>query len=529
MGFVSLYFLGFLAVLFPVYFLVKKNYRWIVLLVASVIFYALCSWKSIFFITFTTLIVYFVGKWITNNKEKEKKFFEENKEISPELKKNLKKKNKKSRKRMLALGIISIVLVLAVMKYLDFLIGNLNSIINWFDTSVKLKRVNLFLPLGISFYTFSAIGYMADVYWGKYEGEKNFFKLALFMIFFPKVIQGPITRYNEISQALFEGHDFDYENFTDGLKRMLYGYFKKVVIADCLVVFTSYAFANPTSLSGYEALIAVFCYFIYDYCDFSGYMDIACGVSSCLGVKLPENFNHPYFSTRIDEYWRRWHMTLGSWFKDYVFYPLSISKFSLAIGRKSKKIFKKYANKIPGIFGLIVVWLLTGLWHGASWNYILWGLYFGAIIIFSVIFDPIFDALYAKLKINKDAWWLKVFRHIRTLVLLAFGKVLFETNSLQATFTFFGKMFDGRDYFSLITLTSYIGKPSLIAALCCSLVVLAVDIIQEIHPETTFLQKMKKTKIPVQWTAYLILLICVIWLGYYGGGLPKFEFGYMRF
>ena len=529
MGFVSLYFLAFLVVLFPTYFLTLKKYRWVVLLIFSIAFYVLCSLKSIFFITFTTTLIYFAGKKITSLRKDEKQILQESEIISPEDKKKIKTKFKKKRKTCLVLGILSIVLVLAVMKYLNFLIGNINNIIGWFDTNFRIGTVSLFLPLGISFYTFQAIGYLADVYWNKYDAEQNFFKFFLFMSFFPKIMQGPIIKYNEIKDSLFLGNDFDYDNFIDGLKRMLWGFFKKMVIADCLIVFTNYAFTNPNIISGIEAWIAVLCFFIYDYCDFSGYMDIACGTSLCLGVKLPENFNHPYFARGIDEYWRRWHMTLGAWFKDYVFYPLSISKFSLALGKKSKKVFKKHANKVPAIFGLIIVWFLTGLWHGASWNYCLWGLYFGFLIILSIIFEPMFNAIYTKTKINKNNLALNVFRHIRTLGLLAIGKIMFETNSLDITFAFIGKQFTFTGFFYFEAIESVVGTPSLLVVLFLSIIVLVVDLIQELHPETTFIEKTKKKPIWFQWSMFIGLLILVVWFGYYGSGLPHFEFGYIGF
>ena len=529
MGFVSLYFLIFLALLFPIYFLCPKKIRWIILLVFSIAFYVLVSWKSLFFILFTTTVIYFLSIAISKNKSKEKQFFEENKEISLDDKKAIKAKNKKCRKRYMVIGILAVVIVLVLMKYLNFLLGNINSIINIFDSNFKFTTVKWFLPLGISFYTFQSIGYIADIYWGKYDAETNYFKFLLFMSFFPKIMQGPIIRYNQISPFLFGGASFNYENFTDGLKRMLWGYFKKMVIADCLVVFTRFAFGSPELLSGIETIITILCYFIYDYCDFSGYMDIACGVSKCLNIDLPENFNHPYFANGIDDYWRRWHMTLGAWFKDYIFYPLSLSKFSLFLGKKSKKVFKKFSNKIPAIYGLVVVWFLTGLWHGASWNYIAWGLYFGLVIILGIIFEPLFNWLYSKLKINKDNIFLKIFRHIRTLILLAFGKILFETNSIGATFTFTSRLFTAENFFAVNNIISQIGFVSLSVALVCSVSVFVVDLIQERKPQTTFLQKTKKLPLFVQWSLLILLIVCIVWFGYYGQGLPKFEFGYVGF
>jgi D-alanyl-lipoteichoic acid acyltransferase DltB (MBOAT superfamily) len=258
-------------------------------------------------------------------------------------------------------------------------------------------------------------------------------------------------------------------------------------------------------------------------------MDIACGTALCMGVKLPENFNHPYFAKGIDDYWRRWHITLGAWFKDYIFYPLSISKFSLALGKKSKKIFKKHANKVPAIFGLIIVWFLTGLWHGASWNYVLWGLYFGLIIIFGIIVEPLFDKFYNKTKINRNAGWVNAIRLVRTLLLLAFGKILFETASLSGTFDFISKLFDGNNYFGTTALYEHLGWASFIVAVVLSIAVLVVDIIQERHPTTTFLDKLRKIPLWVQWTLFILLIVCIVWFGYYGSGLPKFEFGYVVF
>lgn len=525
MGFVSIWFFLFLLISLPAYYLTKKNYRWIALLISSIVFYILCSYKSIIFLLFTTITIYFSALAIHKNRIKEKEIISNGIEL--EKKKLIKKQNKKIRKTYLVLGIVSIVLVLSVMKYMNFIIDNVNLLSSLFNINYKLKGVKWFLPLGISFYTFQAIGYLADVYWGKYEPEKNFFKFLLFMIFFPKIMQGPIVRYNEMHDTLFAGNEFSYDNFTDGLKRMVWGYFKKMVIADCLVVVINFAFDNVAQLHFIEAIWGIVFYFIYDYCDFSGYMDISIGTSKCFGVDLPENFNHPYFAKGIDEYWRRWHMTLGAWFKDYIFYPLSISKFSLTIGKKSKKIFKGFAKKIPGILGLILVWFITGLWHGASWNYILWGLYFGFIIILSIIFEPLCNKLFSK--VNRESLGFKIVRHIRTLLLLAVGKLLFEMNSVASTIEYLKIMLGINSSTQALGITDVVGVSSIVIVLTCSLVVLIVDIIQEKHPQTTFIAKTKKCPLFVQWGMFIALIVCIVWFGYYGSGLPRFEFGYMRF
>ena len=389
-GYTTFAFLIFFAVVVILYWLTPRKYRYITLLIASLAFYALLSWQSLFFIAGTIVSMYFFARAISKNASESKAYIQEHKgEMSLDEKKAYKEKNRKIRKRYMVLAVVINLLMLGVMKYTDFMIGNINGIIHWFNPNFSFAFLHLFLPLGISFYVFQAIAYIVDVYWGKIEAEANFAKFALFLCYFPKVMQGPIVRYDEMKEALFGEHVFDYDTFAMGLIRAAWGYFKKLVIADTLITFIKFGFGYVDELSNIEAFLVILFYFIQDYCDFSGYMDISIGISQSMGVKLPENFARPYLSRGIDEYWRRWHMTLGAWFKDYVFYPLSISKLSLNIGRASKKVMPEFGKKIPAVFGLIIVWFLTGLWHGASWNYVLWGLYYGAIIILSVAFDPL--------------------------------------------------------------------------------------------------------------------------------------------
>lgn len=530
-GFVSLYFAFFLVGSLLIYWLFPKKIRLYTLLVFNIVFYCLISWKSIFFLLYSVVLNFFIAFFIEKIKKKEALYLEEHKEnITKEEKKAYKAKNKKIRKLILIIGIILNVAILVVMKYLNFIVWNVNSLLELFGNGYRFPVNHWFLPLGISFYTFQAIGYIVDIYWGKYEAEKNFFKFAIFMTYFPKIMQGPIIRYNETKEALFSEKTFDYVTFTNGAKRMMYGYLKKMVIADTLMVFVTFAFDhdNIALLSGLEAFFAVVIYFIQDYADFSGYMDISIGISDMMGIEMPENFRRPYFAIGIDDYWRRWHITLGTWFKDYIYYPLSISKFSLFLGKKSKKVFGSWGMKVPAIFGLILVWFLTGLWHGASWNYVFWGLYFGVIIILGICFEPLFDAIYAKLHINKNNGWLIALRHIRTLLLLAIGKVIFITGSLSDAWLIVSKMFRF-DQYSLSNLNNQLGYISLIFVVVSFIPVIIIDSIQERHPETTFLEKFNKWHIALRWSLMAIVFIMIIWFGYYGSGLPHFEFGYVQF
>ena len=529
-GYTSLYFVPFLVLAILFYWLTPKKYRVYTLLALSLLFYGLMSYKSLAFIAFTIGTTYLFSSLIGKSFKRQGDYLLANKEtLSKEEKKAYKAKEKKKRKTFLILGIVLNVLLLAVMKYLDFLIGNLNGLIHLFNKDITLGALKWFLPLGISFYVFQAVGYLVDVYWQKFEPERNFFKFALFMSFFPKVMQGPIVRYDEMKDTLLGEHDFSYEEFTDGLKRMAYGYLKKLVIADTFVAFITFGFGNPAELSGLEALLLIFFYFIQDYCDFSGYMDISIGISHMMGVTLPENFKRPYFALGIDDYWRRWHITLGTWFKDYIFYPLSISRFSMALGRGSKKVFKNFGKKVPAIFGLTVVWLLTGLWHGASWNYVLWGLYYGVIIILSVCFQPLIAKWYEKTKCQNNFFW-RLFQHLRTLFLLAIGKVFFMTESLEDVAILITKCFSfSNNYVDITNINNQLGYLSMIFASVMMFVVLVVDIVQERHPETSFLAKFNAKPIYVQWPLLILLGVCIIWFGFYGSGLPHYDFGYIQF
>ncbi len=528
-GYTSFYFIPFFLLAFIAYWATPKKHRYIPLLVSSLLFYGLISWKSLFFIAATIVSVFFFSRGIDRNAKAQKEYLDGHKgELSLEEKKAYKARQKKRRKSYLIWAIVLNVAMLAVMKYLDFAIGNINGLIHCFNPDFSLGTLNLFLPLGISFFIFQAIGYIVDVYWGKIEAEPNFWKFALFLSYFPKVMQGPIVRYEEMKETLFGEHDFHYETVTDGLKRALYGYMKKLVIADTLVAFINFGFGNPSSLSGLEALLVVVFYFIQDYCDFSGYMDISIGLSNMMGISLPENFNHPYFAIGIDDYWRRWHATLGTWFKDYVFYPISISRFSLKLGKGSKKIFKEFGKKVPAIFGLLVVWLLTGLWHGASWNYVLWGLYYGIIIILSVCFQPLISKFYEKTGCRKNVFWI-IFQHIRTLFLLFIGKILFMAPSLQEAWVLFSRCFHFENYVDITNINNQLGYISMIASLCLTLVVFAIDLIQEIKPNTTFLQKFDAKPLWVQWPLLILMIVCIVWFGFYGSGLPHYDFGYIQF
>lgn len=531
MLFTSLAFFIFFAITLLVYYLVPKKIQWIILLLASAFFYASFSWKFLFFVIATVITIYFGARYISNlSKVEEQKLQSEN--LDREAKKAIKNAIKKKKKLMLTFVIVFNIGILAVLKYGNFFIFNFQSLMELFGWHQHSLMLNLILPLGISFYTFQSVGYLVDVYWGKVQAQQNIFKLALFVSYFPQMIEGPISRYGDLwDKELSQQHRLEYENLARGVLLILWGLFKKLVIADGLYLSVDVVFSDPFNMNGAQSWLGIIFYFIQDYADFSGCIDIALGVSQCFGIKLPQNFNHPYFSRTIPEYWRRWHITLGTWFKDYIFYPLSLSKFSMNLGKKAKKLMKNFGKMVPGIVGLILVWFITGLWHGASWTYILWGLYYGFIIILGVVFEPVYSKLKEKWHINDNAVWYRIFQWFRTILILIVGRVIFRAVSLDGAFAILGSLFDFANYnLDMISWqTVALIEPSVIVALVSSLILLAVDIWQEFHQNTTVRQALIKHHIVIRYAVYIVLLLFVLIFGCYGPSFTNIDFEYMKF
>ena len=302
--------------------------------------------------------------------------------------------------------------------------------------------LDLIVPLGLSFYTFQTMGYVADVYWKKTDAQKNFFKMLLFVSFFPQITQGPISNYSYLSEQLFATHPFKYKNLSRGFQRLVWGFAKKIILADLLAPYVADVFENYANYTGITVLCGAFFYSIQIYADFSGYMDIVCGLCEMLDIRLSENFDRPYFSKSIAEYWRRWHITLGDWFKTYIYYPIAVSKWNQKIGKLSQKRFGKHIGQtIPASIALVAVWLTTGLWHGASWGYIAWGGVNGIFIIFSLWMEPVYELCKKKLRIPQSSWYWRAFQTVRTFFLVTLIKVLPEVGTLSDGIGLWKKIF----------------------------------------------------------------------------------------
>ena len=430
MSLVTETFILFSALLVLIYFLLPKKMQWVCLLVFSLLFYLYSGPKNIIFILITALSAYLVALCIGKVQQKTKAYIKEKgKELSKDDKKAYKKKKNALCKWLMTGALLLNIAILCVFKYSDFFLAQIN---NAFKSSALPDSLGLIIPLGISFYTFQTIGYVVDVYWQKCEPQKNFAKMLLFVSFFPQITQGPISDYNTLAPQLFEGHKFDYSNLSLGAQRMMWGFFKKMVVADRLAPLVQTAFAEYSQMTGNQVLLSAFLYSLQIYTDFSGYMDIVCGLCQALGIKLTENFERPYFSKSVAEYWRRWHISLGVWFKTYIYYPIAVSRFAKTCTQNGSKFLgKTFGKTIGATIALVAVWFLTGFWHGASWTYIAWGGINGIVIIVTLWLEPIFDKIKSTLKIRQSSFWWRAFATLRTFFVVTMIKVFPEVGSFS--------------------------------------------------------------------------------------------------
>ena len=400
MNIVSLLYLAFVAVVALAYFITPRRFRWVTLLIASVANYLSYDPKLAVWMFITSVTIYVGGLLIDRQEQKFAAQLKVRTDLDRAGKRALKKQNERVKKRWAALVAAVNIAIWVVFKFADLFITALNKYL-----SGNLSLWHLVLPLGISFYTLQAISYVVDLSRGKCEVQRNYFKLLLWLCFFPQMLQGPICRYRETAPQLYEPHDFDYRRVKFGMQRMLWGYFKKLVIADRVVSISEKVFGNSGDYQGLVFVIGALAYTIQIYADFSGGMDIISGAAEILGVNMPVNFERPYFSKSISEYWRRWHITLGAWFRDYVFYPLSISRWAQKLTTSlRKRLGPNIAKMIPTYLAMVLVWMLNGIWHGAGWQFVAFGMYQGILIVLGMQFEPVFDWIIAKLKINTNCF-----------------------------------------------------------------------------------------------------------------------------
>jgi len=528
MQFISYEFIGFTIILLLSYYLLPKKYQWLILLVGSYIFYSFAGLKCLAFIIFTSLSVYFTALHIGDLITKQKTYLAQNKDsLTEEEKKNFKAKIKKQKNNTMLLGLLLNLGVLAILKYTNFVTSNINVVLTWFDVS-NLKMLNLILPLGISYYTFQALGYLLDVNRGNYPPINNLGKFMLYVSFFPQLIQGPISRFNELAPSLFAEHEFDAKIFLTGLRRTVWGYFKVVVIANRLLPAVKILISQTDKYNGVIVLIGMILYAITLYANFTGGIDIAIGIAKMLDIELAENFKQPFLSTNIEEYWRRWHITMGTWFRDYIFYPMSVCKPMLHFAKKCRdKLGDGFGKRLPVYVSTIVVWFATGIWHGASWNFVVWGLLNGFVIIISQELSPCYAWFHSKVNVKDTKTWY-IFSVVRTFLLMCFLRAFDCYASVPETFKMVLSIFT-KPNFSLLTSATFlnlgISGIEYLLIFICVVLMFVISVYSKDHDIHGLLNER-----PVLSCVLLeVLVIFILVFGAYGKGFNAAGFIYSQF
>ncbi len=495
-----LYFVAFLPMIIMLYQLCPQKFRKFVLLLANYAFFFIWSKFFLVYQVITMLITYVSAKVIDHTA------------------------NKKTKKISLFIAIVINLGVLVVLKYTNFFGENIFAIFHQPFTPVRLIA-----PIGISYYTLQMISYLMDTSSGKIHSDHSIVDFAVYANFFPTLIQGPITRFNEIKDSIHAGNPITYQNLKFGSQRILFGLMKKMIIADRLDPAVSKIFTSYTQDGLFSLIGAVLCT-IQLYMDFSGIVDICLGSAEIFGIKLPENFRQPFFAENASDFWRRWHITLGTFLRDYVFYPISLAKPIRRLSKFFTKHFGKAAGKFIGPFiALFAVWFLNGLWHGPYWSYIFYGLYYFCFMVLEIILKKPIDTFLKKYQIDDNHIGLRLFRFIKLFIIVIIGELFFRAQTLAVGWTMFSSIFTN---FNLSTFNGTLPFLRLdmidwIIVIVGALTIFLVDIYKEFHGSIRNAIEQKPTWI--RWSIIYTCIFTTLIFGAYGPGYDIVAMIYAEF
>lgn len=497
MSLLSLSYGLFLIIGMIVYYSIPKKGQWIVLLLLGMFFYGVNTPKGSVFLLFSIFSSWLYGRYC-DRLERENK-------SSLQGKNNLSEEEIRKRKKLtllVTIGLnVSILLLLKVFIKLPFIGG------------FALEKLGMFVPLGISFYTLQIITYMVDVYRGKIGPEKNLFRYGLFVSFFPQILQGPIPRFDKLAPQFEKEHKFDYLLFTDSLMLMLWGFFQKMVIADNAAVVVNRVFGEYQTYQGFYVVLAAFLYSIQLYADFSGCVNIAMGSAGLFGIQLDDNFRHPYFSCSIREFWGRWHISLSSFLKEYIYIPL---------GGNRKGRIRKYVN-------LLLTFLISGIWHGAGLTFLVWGFLHGMYQMIEDVCKPWLIKLMNKIHVNMENFSFRLLLQIKTFVLVAVAWVFFRADSVKQALFMLKSVVTGWNPYVLLDESFYLlglGGREFRMLMLSIFVLCLVSFLQErMHLREVF----RKQNLLFQWIVLLLGIFAVLIFGVYGPGYDAAQFIYGNF
>ncbi len=530
MQYVSMgYLFCFMPLLMLVYAVTPQRHRGKILLAASYVFYIMLSGRLLVFLLVSTLLLYFFGLQLERYDLRRGAVKAEIREIKdPEALAAAKQseharlmKIAAGKKRLFACSAIFYALVLFLMKYLNFIDRGITAVFARAHFQISMPYVKLVMPLGISFFSLQAISYLSDLSQGKIKAEHRLGRLALYMAFFPTIMEGPICRYGEVAESLYAGNDITYKNAAHGTQRIIWGLFKKLVVADRLAPLVMIIFDGYIPRTGGAVnLFGAACYTLQLYADFSGCVDISIGSAEIFGISLPDNFRQPFFSASASEFWRRWHITLGTWLRDYVFYPLCLKKYVQNIGRRSRKRFGMHAGQvIQTVLPLLAVWLCNGLWHGTGWHYIFYGMYYFVIINLENAAEPGVHRFTAAVHINEKGMLWRALQTVKMTFVVIIGEMFFRAEGLKTGFRMFRDIFIRPQWAELVNgylMRISMSKADYIAAAVGIIVMFAVDIMHErgIHIRDSI----DRMNAPTRWGLYYAAVIIVLVFGAYGAG-----------
>lgn len=420
---------------------------------------------------------------------------------------------------------------LLVIKYSPFFTTNVNSLLLLLNIPIQFDIPSYIMPIGISFFTLQAVSYLFDVYRGLIKADDNILRLALFMSFFPQIVEGPICRYGQTANQLWNVKQIEFENLKLGTVRILFGLMKKLVIADRLNPMIKQIFSHYDDYQGGIIALGAIAYTIQLYCDFSGTMDAVMGVAQIFGVTMPENFQRPFFSKSISEFWKRWHITLGTWFKDYIFYPVTMSKpMKNLTSSARKKLGNHFGPLLAGSIALFCVWFCNGLWHGSAWGYIFFGMYHFVLILSGNIIAPAVTAFNKKLHINSECFAYKVFQIVRTCILVVIGEMFFRAERLTTGLSMFGKMVTDFSFSSLnyeLMKKLKIDMHDVMIVLIALALIFVISVLNE--KGICVRGAIAKRNVVIRWAAVYALIMFIIIFGAYGKGYVPVDPIYANF
>ena len=499
MTFNSVNFILFFPIVVMVYFLIPQRAKNIWLLISSYYFYMSWNPKYVVLIVFCTVITWFGGRMIGYLNER-----------TPDTK-------GKRQKICLVLCVASNLLIMGFFKYFHFLTYNLSRLLDRVGIGIQIPVFDVLLPVGISFYTFQALGYIIDVYRGTIKPEKNLLQYALFVSFFPQLVAGPIERSKNLIHQIHEPHYFDGDRVARGLLLMSWGFFKKLVIADRAALLVTAVYTDYTDYTGIQIAVATMFFAVQIYCDFSGYSDIAIGAAQVMGFTLMENFHSPYFAKSVAEFWRRWHISLTTWFRDYLYIPLG--------GNRMGK-WKKYRN-------LMITFCISGLWHGASWNYVVWGALNGLYQVIGDLTKNFRDGVKRFLHVNTQCWSYRFFQGVITFILVDFSWLFFRANGVADALVMLRHMISTPEFFSMFNTDNVLGIATLsldekdfYVLLIAIVVLFMIDFLKDkIHLRTVLMRQ----NLVFRYAVYYCILFTILIFGIYGPEFDASTFIYFQF